>query len=363
MEQNEEPGSFRPDAHGRSALKAGTSAISASRIRWRLPAVATTMALVAALCLHSGAVAQAKQTPKATGVSVAVAHDKVVQAAMPMLPEDNTVTSGSGSGSSGAGGVHGAFNLYDGVGGGIEFWFDPTTGELTVAIGAGVGEGGGGVLGTYAAGSAPEPGAYVYANADLGAGSVATVNVSGTYSLTNGVFVGSVNTTVDGRTLTIASDGGSTFDVNVVADESATGFTGAIGVNYTFRFNVADVLAFIWHAIVDAIISDYFLEDDDDTGTSTDEYSDDDIDGTTTDDATTTTDDDGYDDSSSSDSDGDGGGGGGGDDDDGACSAYSAYLPDVATAPSASSHAHAAVIVPAEEAPGDDTTGDDDSCD
>lgn len=321
MDQHDETGSptgsesgFIPDAYHRPGPEA-TTRISPLRRRWRLPAVATSMAVVAALCLHDGSTAHATAAPKPAAVSALAAHGAGAKSVLPMHFE--------AAADSTHGGVHGAFNLYDGVGGGIEFWFDPNTGSLTVAVGAGVGEGGGGVLGTYAPGSVPEPGTYVYANADLGAGTVATVNVSGTYSLDNGVFVGSVNTTVDGRTLTIASDGGSTFDVNVVASESATGFTGAIGVNYTFNFNVTDVIDYIWNAIKDFFTADYSLEDDDDSGDDTSWYSDDSStdDSIGSDDASDDSGDDSGDDAG--DDGGDGGDGGGG-----GCFLSYHYLPD-----------------------------------
>ena len=170
------------------------------------------------------------------------------------------------------GGIHGAFNAYDGLGGGIEFWFSPSTGQLTVAIGVGVGAGDGGVLGTYAAGTAPEPGTYVYATADLSTGTVGTANVSGNYSFTNGVFVGQATGTVAGRTVTIASDGGTTFDVNVNAASGAQDWYAAVGVNYTFSFSFAAFFNYILNAIKNAATGLYTLEDNDDSGDETVAY-------------------------------------------------------------------------------------------
>ena len=311
MDQHDDsqPG-FVPDAYDRSGSKAKADSISPLRSRWRMPAVATTMALVAALCLHTGSAAQA--TAGAAKPASVSAHAVAGNATKASLTGHVELAADSAGG-----GVHGAFNLYDGVGGGIEFWFNPATGDLTVAVGAGVGEGGAGVLGTYAPGSVPEPGTYVYVNADLGAGTVATVNVAGNYSLNNGVFVGTVNTTVAGRTLSIASDGGATFDVNVNAAEGAEGFSGAIGVNYTFNFNVTDVINYIWNAIKNLFTGDYSLDDSDETGDDTTLYDDD---SSTDDDSSLTTDDSSddsgsSDDVSSDDSGDDGGGGGGGGDD------------------------------------------------
>ena len=317
MEQHEDSGTgFVPDAYDRAGLSAKAGIINPLRSRWRVPAVATTMALVAALCLHTGSAAHAASPAKAAAVT---AH------AVPGAAAGSSLTGHvEAAADSTTGGVHGAFNLYDGVGGGIEFWFNPSTGQLTVAVGAGIGEGGGGVLGTYAPGSAPEPGDYLYANADLSAGTIATVNVSGLYSLDNGVFVGSINTTVDGRTLTIASDGGATFDVSVVAAEGAAGFSGAVGVEYVYSFNVADVISYIWNAITDFFTSLYSLEDDDDTGDATYEYYDGTDEDTTGSDETSTTDTTGDDSTDSGGDSGDGGDGGG-------CSFDSTNLPDRAT--------------------------------
>ena len=320
MDQHDdvETGSFIPDAYNRGGLKAKAAAIGPSRSRWRGPAVATTVALVAALCLHTGSAAQ-----------VSAGASKPASISAHAVAGNATKTSLTGhvvlAADSAGGGVHGAFSLYDGVGGGIEFWFDPISGDLTTAIGVGVGAGGAGVIGTYRPGTAPEPGTYVYANADLSAGTVATVNVAGNYSLNNGVFVGTVNTTVAGRTLSIASDGGTTFDVSVVAAEGAAGFSGAVGVNYTFKFNIADVINYIWNAITNLFTGDYSLEDSDDTGDETVAYADDSSTDTdsnvTTDDSSGSSSDASSDDSSDSSSDagdsGDDGGGGGGGSDDG----------------------------------------------
>ena len=372
MEQHDDSGSFTPDAYHRPGPQAAASTISPSRGRWRLPAVVTTMAVVAALCVHSGTATHATAAPRLTGVSALTAKGTGAvtgtgsQSAygMNVAPDTDTTSGGSG-GSSVQGGMHGAFNLYDGVGGGIEFWFDPSTGDLTVAIGAGVGEGGGGVLGTYAASDVPAPGAYVYANADLTAGTVATVNVAENYSLTDGKFVGQFSTTVQGRTLTIASDGTTTFDVSVNAAEGAEGFTGAIGVDYTFKFNVTDFLNVIWDAIVDFFTDDFFLEDGDETGDDTYEYEDDSstdddsevtTDDSTDDDSATTTDDSTDDSTDASTDASDDSSDGGDSSDSGGCAVSYSYAPD---ASSTLSRAHTAVIVPAYVEPVD---SDDSGC-
>ena len=309
MDQHDEPQSgFIPDAYNRPKARAVLT-----RGRWRIPAVVTTMAVVAALCLHTGSPANAAATTASAKPAAVALHGAVNSGAHTALKGHVEAAADSPGG-----GVHGAFNMYDGVGGGIEFWFSPSTGQLTVAIGAGVGAGGGGVLGTYAAGTAPEPGTYVFATADLSAGSVATVNVGGNYSFDNGKFVGQVTTTVQGRTLTIASDGGTTFDVNVNAAEGADNFYGAVGVNYTFSFNITDVINYIWNAITGLFTGDYSLDDDDDTGDDTVAYE---SDSSTDDDSSLTTDDSSSDASSADDAadaaddasdGGDGGDGGGG---------------------------------------------------
>jgi hypothetical protein len=259
MEQHEDSGSFTPDEHHLSP-RIQPDAISPARRRWRAPAVVTSMSVVAALCLYTGSAAHATEAPKAAGVSAVSAVSAQGAGSRTALHVEAAAAHPDGTV---PGGVHGAFNIYDGVGGGVEFWFDPTTGGITVAVGTGVGEGGGGVLGTYAYGSVPAPGAYVYASATLAAGTVASGTVSGTYSLDNGVFSGSASFAVDGRTLTIGSDGTTTFDVNVIAYPALTGFTGTVGLQYVYNFNISDVWNYIWNAITDLFTGQYQLEDDD----------------------------------------------------------------------------------------------------
>ena len=310
MEQHEDSGSFVPDAYHLSP-RTQTDSISPARRRWRAPAVVTSMSVVTALCLYTGSAAHATEAPKAAGVSAAAARGTVAETSLHVAAAahpEGTVP----------GGVHGAFNIYDGVGGGVEFWFDPTTGQITVAVGTGVGEGGGGVLGTYAYGSVPAAGAYLYASATLAAGTVASGTVSGTYSLDNGVFSGSASFAVDGRTLTIGSDGTTTFDVNVIAYPALTGFTGTVGFQYVYNFSLTDVLNYIWNAITDLFTGQYQLEDDDSGADTT--VTGDDGDGSATSD-------DGGGSSGDDSSDGD-------DDDDGDPVDFSAshtYLPDHAS--------------------------------
>jgi hypothetical protein len=259
----------------------------------------------------------------------------------------------------GYGGVHGAFNVYDGAGGGVEFWFDPSTGALTVAVGSGVGIGASGVLGTYAPGTEPAAGTYLYASATLAAGTVASENVSGSYSLTNGVFSGSVSATVDGRTVTLTSDGVSGFNASVLAGSGATGWTASTGVKFVFDFNISDVLDYIWNAIENFFTGQYSLTDSDYTGYATTAYSD--ASGTdgsvvssdgSSDDSSVSSDDssDSGDSGDSGDSAGDSGGGGGGgggtgDDSDAPIMEESfshAYLPDSASTTSDTSAASSA---------------------
>lgn len=253
MELYEESGSFAPDRHLRDTqTQPGT--ISASRRRWRAPALVTSMAVVAGLCLYTGSAANAAEKPRVAAVS-----------ALSVKPAVTT----------GLGGVRGAFNIYDGPGGSIEFWFDPSTGQLTLATGSGVGIGSAGVIGTYAPGTEPAPGTYLYASATLAAGTVASTNVSGTYQLENGVFSGSVSGTIEGRTVTLNSDGVTGFSGSVVANSSAVGWSAAVGVKFVYEFNMYDVLNYIWDAIKNFITGDYSLTDNDDTGYSTYAYSDD----------------------------------------------------------------------------------------
>ena len=324
----QDPRSFVPDAYDRAGQRTKADFITPLRSRWKVPAAVGTMAVVTALCLSTG-------VGPHTAAAAAVAKPATVAA-------HSAINSGVSSSLKGhietaadapAAGVHGAFNLYDGVGGGVEFWFSPTTGQLTISVGAGVGAGGGGVLGTYAPGSVPEAGTYVYATADLGTGTVANFNVLGSYSLDNGKLVGQVSGTVEGRTVTIGSDGSTTFDVSVVAAPGAEDFYAATGVNHVFSFNIVDVINYIWNAITDLFTGQYSLTDNDATGDDTVAYSDDSStsDGselTTSDDSSSTdaSSDDAADDSSDG-GDGGGGGGGGG----GGCAINTTILPDKAS--------------------------------
>jgi hypothetical protein len=242
------------------------------------------------------------------------------------LPVDSSGDTTTGGSSSSSGGIHGSFSLYDGVGGGLEFWFDPDTGQLTVAIGAGVGEGGDGVVGYYVPGTVPEPGPSDFVEANFGVGTVGTVNVTGEYEWESGNFSGSISATVDGRTVYLNSDGSGGLDVSVQAEEGAEGFEGAVGVKYVFSFDVSGILQIlqdIWDALTsvddeDPFYDEYYDDDgesDDVTGTDTTVTDDD----GTTDDSTTDGTDDSGDDGDSASSGGGGGGDGGscdGDDDD-----------------------------------------------
>ena len=308
MELHEDSGSFIPDQHPLTT-QTTTNAFGPSRRFWRVPAVATSTAVVAALCLYTGSAAHAAGTPTAAKVS-----------ALSLQPAAATT---------GTGGVHGAFNLYQGAGGGIEFWFNPTTGSLTVAIGTGTGALGGGVLGTYTYGTAPAAGTYLYADATLSAGTVLTLNLAGTYQLVNGVFIGSVSATVEGRTLTITSDGSSVFKASVAIAHGSAGWTSPTYA-YTYYFDLEDLLRFIYPPIEipttypDPDPDPYSLVDSDYADGGTTVYSDSTgTDGTVvssdgTGDTSSSSSDDSSDDSSSGDDSGGGGGGGGTSDDDGA---------------------------------------------
>jgi hypothetical protein len=327
MEHDENSGSFSPDQHRDSPLQ--VSAISPARRRWRAPAVATSMAVVAGICLYTGSAAHATVAPTAAKVSALSVQDAA-----------QTETTGQG-------GVHGAFNLYDGVGGGIEFWFDPSTGSLTVAIGTGVGAIGGGVLGTYAYGTAPAAGTYLYADATLSAGTVTTVNLAGTYTLVNGVFSGSVSATVEGRTLTITSDGSSTFKASVTIASGSSEWSGPVNYTYGYNFYFPDIMEYVWEPIIIEEPDVYSLLDNDADGTSTTAYSD--ASGTDDSEATGGSSDDSSDSGDSADDDsGDdsgGGGGGTGDDSDAPIMSESfshAYLPDSALTTSDTSAAASA---------------------
>ena len=340
-----EPARFVPDAYDRPTAQRKADLINPLRRRWRGPAIVATVAAAGALCLFDGSAAYAARPTKTADIAVSTPLTQI-------KPADGTDH----------GGVHGAFNLYDGAGGALEFWFDPSTGSLTVAVGAGVGEGGGGVLGTYAPGTPPQPGTYVYANANLGEGTVATVNVGGTYSMDNGEMVGTLSTTIEGRTLTIASDGGASFDAEVIASANATGFTGGTGIENVYNFNVNDVVTYIWHAVSDSYTGDYSLEDDLDSGDDTYLYDDDSSTDSSGGDLTTT---DGSDSSSSSDDSGgtsDDGTGDGGDGGDGGCAVSLHELPDSSSAAKTHTNTAQANAVRPNLTDQDDDDGGDDGC-
>ena len=331
MNQHEESGSgFVPDAYDRRGLRAVAGSISPLRSRWRMPVVAAaTMAVVAALCLHTGSAAHATAAAaKPANLAVHSAVDTGAKSSLTSHVENAAATS--------SGGVHGALNQYDGSGGGVQFWFDPNTGDLTVAVGSGIGATGGGVLGTYAAGTSPAANSDLYASVDLSAGTYTTVNVSGAYSLSDGVFDGTVSATVEGRTLTISSNGSSGFAVSVYAAAGATGFTGTTGVYYTYSFNFTDVVDYVWHAILDLYTGEYTLVDNDSSGEITTPYEDDSTDLTTTDASSS---DDSSDASDAGDDSGDGG-------DGSSCSASDTYKSDQ---PSSAAVHSASTIVPNEE--------------
>ena len=289
-ESGHESVGFVPDAYDRQAARTKADAISPLRRHWRVPAVVATLSAAAALCLYDGSGYAAHTTASANIAADTPAKPK------PAAHFENAADTPD------HGGVHGAFNIYDGLGGAIEFWFDPSTGNLTIADGIGVGAGGGGVLGTYKPGTAPEPGTYVYANADLSAGSVATVNVGGTYSLDADKFVGTVSTTVEGRTLTLASDGGASVDVSFVAAAGAEGYSGAVGVEDVWKFNAYNVTEYIWDSITSAFTGHYSLQNSDTDATDDTTLFDDDTDTDDDSDLTTTTTDDSTDASSDDDS-------------------------------------------------------------
>ena len=242
------------------------------------------------------------------------------------VPADTDDSTGATTGeTSSGGGIHGSFSLYEGAGGGLEFWFDPNTGKITIAIGVGVGEGGDGVVGYYTPGTEPEAGFSDFADVTFGAGSVGSFSASGDYSWESGKFSGSIKETIDGRTVTINSDGTGSLDVSVIAAEGTEGFEGATGVKYTFSFTADDVLKIlqdIWDWLtgpddedLDDYYDDYYYDDgesDDVTGDDT-TVDDDDDSAVTSDDDTGTTSDDGSTDASSDSGDGGDGGGGGGD--------------------------------------------------
>jgi hypothetical protein len=277
---------------------------------------ALSLAVALGLQFSTAAHSPAKPTVRVAAARAVGAQNAAFAQELPVDSDDGDTATGGGSSSSG-GGIHGAFSLYEGVGGGLEFWFNPDTGQLTIAIGAGVGEGGDGVIGYYTPGNEPEPGLSDFVDASFAAGTIGSVNVSGEYEWESGKFSGSVGATVDGRTLTINSDGTGNFTAAVVGEEGV-GFEGSVGAKYTFSFNTADVLKILQD------IWDFLTTPDEDDDYYDDYYYDDGESDDVTGDDTTVTDDDGTDDGSSvsddgsddagdgGDSGGDGGGGGGG---------------------------------------------------
>ena len=347
-----------PQSDETGYVPAGPPAVVAARHRSvfhrrRFKAVGTigALALTAALGLQFGNAAHAAPKPASRVAAIsrlAGAQGSLLSANVAPDSDGSTGgTSGTGGEGGSGGGIHGSFSLYDGVGGGIEFWFDPNTGKITIAIGAGVGEGGDGVVGYYTPGTEPEEGMSDFADVTFGVGSVASFSASGDYSWESGKFSGSIKETVDGRTLTINSDGTGSLDVSVVAAEGTEGFEGATGVKYTFSFTAADVLKIlqdIWDWLTgpededyDDYYDDYYYSDgeEDVTGDDTTVTGDD---SGTTDDGSADASDDGGDsgdsggDSGGGDSgggDGGGGGGGGGGSCDDYAEAESVALPDL----------------------------------
>lgn len=321
MDQHENSGpesGFVPDAHDRPAAQAPASTISPLLRRWRIPAVITTMAMATAFCLYDGSGAHASRTAStAISLPASAAHAKTSLSGGHFEDVDTNSN----------GGIRGSFSMYDGEGGGVQFWFNPTTGDMTVAVGAGIGAGVTGTLGTYEAGQAPAPGTYLNSTVTFAAGTVGSANMTGSYSLDTGKFSGSVSITVDGRTVTLNSDGTTNFNASVTVVPGAPGFSGSVSLQGVFDFNWDDVVDYIYNALQQAIQSFLALIS---TGPSTNnqvvnEPSNEDGSATTTDDSTT---DDSGDDSSDDDG-GDGGGGGGG---TGGCAFTMTELPDHSSA-------------------------------
>lgn len=266
------------------------------------------LTLTAALSVQFADAGHAATVPAAN-----VAAAKVVGAHQSLKSQLGSIHSASTG--TGSGGIHGSFSVYEGAGGGVEFWFDPSTGVITIATGVGIGEGGSGSLSYYTPGTAPAAGVYEYANISLSAGTFGSVSVNGTYSFNSSSFNGSASATVDGRTVTLTGDGAG-LSVNVLPSAGAAGFTANTGVEYVFSFDassIAAICADLWNDITSAasylnnILDQYILnnyQSDDVTGSDTSVSSDD------------SSDDSGDDSSSASDDDGSGGGGGAGDDSD-----------------------------------------------
>ncbi|HTJ69448.1 MAG TPA: hypothetical protein VL551_18060 [Actinospica sp.] len=316
-QQEENSGSesgFVPDAYNRPAAQAAAGTISPLLRRWRLPAVVTTMAMAAAFCLYDGSAAHASHTVSAAS-PVAAAHTKTSLVGGHF--EDAATNSN--------GGIRGSFSMYDGEGGGVQFWFNPTTGDMTVAVGAGMGAGVTGTLGTYEAGQAPAPGTYLNSTVTFAAGTVGSANMTGNYSFDTGKFTGSVSITVDGRTVTLNSDGTTNFNASVTIVPGAPGFSGSVSLQGVFDFNWNDVVDYIYNALQEAIQSFFSLIS---SGPSTsNEVVDDPADedgGSVSATTDSSTGDDGDDSSGDDSGDGGGGGGGGG----GGCAVTMTELPD-----------------------------------
>lgn len=318
MDQHENSGpesGFVPDAYDRPAAQAAVNAISPLRRRWRIPAVVTTMAMVAAFCLYDGSAAHASRTAgTAVSLPASAAHAKTSLSGGHFEDVDTNSN----------GGIRGSFSMYDGEGGGVQFWFNPTTGDMTVAVGAGIGAGVTGTLGTYEAGQAPAPGTYLNSTVTFAAGTVGSANMTGSYSLDTGKFSGSISITVDGRTVTLNSDGTTNFNASVTIVPGAPGFSGSVSLQGVFDFNWNDVVDYIYDYLEQAIESFLALISsgaNTDTTVVNDPADEDDDSATTTDDSTT---DDSGDDDGSDDDGGDGGGGGG----TGGCAVVMTELPD-----------------------------------
>ena len=317
MDQHENSGpesGFVPDAHDRPAAQAPANTISPLLRRWRIPAVITTMAMATAFCLYDGSGAHAARTANtAISLPASAAH---VRSSLSGGHFEDAATNSNG-------GIRGSFSMYDGEGGGVQFWFNPTTGDMTVAVGAGIGAGVTGTIGTYEAGQAPAAGTYLNSTVTFSAGTYGSANVTGNYSFENGTFSGSVSITVDGRTVTLNSDGTTNFNASVTIVPGAPGFSGSVSLQGVFDFNWNDVVDYIYDYLEQAIESFLALISsgaNTDTTVVDDPADEDDDSATSTDDSTT---DDSSSDDSSDDDGGDGGGGGGG-----GCAVVMTELPD-----------------------------------
>lgn len=119
MEQHDDAG-FVPDAYNGVGSKAKAGMISPLRSRWRGPAIAASVAVVAALCLHTA--------PAAQGTASVAKRASITAQAVSGTANGGAKTSLTGhiqlaaDSTASKGGVHGAFSMYDGPGGGIEFF-------------------------------------------------------------------------------------------------------------------------------------------------------------------------------------------------------------------------------------------------